>query len=104
MRLECEHGAALGGEELSEGDGVDTHVGAGFNDYSARRVGEGQELEEEIDFKLAALAVVEERLAHEDVIAVDEHGAMSSGNELVVGADRYALHGNLGEARQGPFA
>lgn len=81
---------------------MDAHVGAGFDDQAVGGLGVGEELEEGIDLELAALAVMEEGLAHEEVIAIDEHGAVAGGHELVVGADGDALHGNLRGARLGP--
>jgi hypothetical protein len=103
LGFEGEHAAALVRELLGDGDGVDAHVGAGFDDRAMGGLGVGEELKEGFDFELAALAVVQEGLAHVDVVAVDEHGAVAGGQELVVGSDGNALHGNLLEARTGPL-
>jgi len=104
LGFEGEHGPVLAGEELGEGDGVDAHVGADLDHQPGGRLGVGEDLQEGFDFELATLAVVEEGLPHENVIAVDEHGAVAGGQELVVRSDGDALHGHAGAHGDGRSA
>jgi hypothetical protein len=62
---------------------VYAHVGADFDGDSWEGLRVGEELEQDLDFPLATLAVAEEGLAHVDVVGVDEHEAVAGLRELV---------------------
>lgn len=88
LRLKGQHGALLTRQLTRQRDGVDAHVGAHFNhhasiEWAGQALGMAQQLKQDLDFMLATLTVTEERLAHVEVIGIDEHDAVASGGELV---------------------
>ena len=50
------------------------------------------QLQQDLDLALATFAIVQKRLAHEDVILVDQHRTVPRGHQLIMRTDEDAWH------------